>query len=84
MEQIHGVIYAIVSLHFKPETGGSLPPATLEHIGQFTGYVSHDRDTLEFMKLPQDPPQAIYICYRATGDQQNQILLPPERDEHIA
>ncbi|KAJ7467829.1 hypothetical protein B0H11DRAFT_2306239 [Mycena galericulata] len=35
MENIHNVIYAIVDLHIKSETPGSLPPATLDHIGKF-------------------------------------------------
>ncbi|KAJ7467830.1 hypothetical protein B0H11DRAFT_2306252 [Mycena galericulata] len=35
MENIHKVIYAIVDLHMKSETPGSLPPATLDHIGKF-------------------------------------------------
>lgn len=36
MEQIHGVIYGIVTIHMKSETGGTLPPAMLESMGKFT------------------------------------------------
>ncbi|KAJ7493580.1 hypothetical protein FB451DRAFT_1164474 [Mycena latifolia] len=36
MENIHVLLYAIVNLHIKSETGGSLPPTTLDHIGKFT------------------------------------------------
>ncbi|KAJ7467853.1 P-loop containing nucleoside triphosphate hydrolase protein, partial [Mycena galericulata] len=35
MENIHQVLFAIVDLHIKSETPGSLPPATLDHIGKF-------------------------------------------------
>ncbi|KAJ7493511.1 hypothetical protein FB451DRAFT_1164407 [Mycena latifolia] len=36
MENIHGLLYAIIDLHIKSETGGSLPPMILAHIGKFT------------------------------------------------
>ncbi|KAJ6557060.1 hypothetical protein DFH09DRAFT_1084408 [Mycena vulgaris] len=36
MEHVHGVLYAIVNLHLKSETGGHLSPVTLHHIGKFT------------------------------------------------
>ncbi|KAJ7749915.1 hypothetical protein B0H16DRAFT_863026 [Mycena metata] len=36
LEDIHGILYGIVNLHIESETPGSLPPATLEHIGRFT------------------------------------------------
>ncbi|KAJ7761713.1 P-loop containing nucleoside triphosphate hydrolase protein [Mycena metata] len=36
MEQIYGVIHAIINLHLEPATGGTLPPLTLKHMGQFT------------------------------------------------
>ncbi|KAJ7467838.1 P-loop containing nucleoside triphosphate hydrolase protein, partial [Mycena galericulata] len=35
LENIHKVLYAIVDLHIKSETPGSLPPATLDHVGKF-------------------------------------------------
>ncbi|KAJ7865606.1 hypothetical protein B0H14DRAFT_3133348 [Mycena olivaceomarginata] len=34
-ENIHGVIYAIVNLYMHLKTVGSLPSATLEHVGNF-------------------------------------------------
>ncbi|KAJ7185149.1 hypothetical protein GGX14DRAFT_409305 [Mycena pura] len=36
MENVHEVLYAIVNLHMKSETPGSLAPATLDHVGKFT------------------------------------------------
>ncbi|KAJ7131097.1 hypothetical protein C8R44DRAFT_850013, partial [Mycena epipterygia] len=36
MENIHGILYAIISLHITSETAGNLPPAILDHIGKFT------------------------------------------------
>ncbi|KAJ7493509.1 hypothetical protein FB451DRAFT_1360351 [Mycena latifolia] len=35
-ENIHALLYAIVKLHIKSETGGSLPPATLYQLAKFT------------------------------------------------
>jgi hypothetical protein len=35
MENIHPVLYAIISLYLKSETGGSLAPALLDNIGKF-------------------------------------------------
>ncbi|KAJ7493994.1 hypothetical protein FB451DRAFT_1491588 [Mycena latifolia] len=36
MENIHGVLYAIIILHITSETGEPLSPTTLVHIGKFT------------------------------------------------
>ncbi|KAJ7123640.1 hypothetical protein C8R44DRAFT_784133 [Mycena epipterygia] len=36
MENIHGLLYAIINLHIMSETEGTLAPATLHYIGQFT------------------------------------------------
>ncbi|KAJ7181496.1 hypothetical protein C8R43DRAFT_1101348, partial [Mycena crocata] len=36
MENIHGVVLAIVNLHLKSEIGGTVPPATLHDIAKFT------------------------------------------------
>ncbi|KAJ7103811.1 hypothetical protein C8R44DRAFT_858900 [Mycena epipterygia] len=36
MENIHSILYAIISLHIKSEATGNLPPATLDHVGKFT------------------------------------------------
>jgi hypothetical protein len=35
MENIHPVLYAIISLHLKSETVGSLAPVMLDNIGRF-------------------------------------------------
>jgi hypothetical protein len=35
MESIHQVLYAIVNLHIKSETPGSLAPSTVDCIGKF-------------------------------------------------
>ncbi|KAF7356024.1 hypothetical protein MVEN_00931900 [Mycena venus] len=36
MEQIHQILYAIIRLHITSDTGGALPPSTLENMGKFT------------------------------------------------
>ncbi|KAJ7107072.1 hypothetical protein C8R44DRAFT_323921 [Mycena epipterygia] len=36
MENISGILYALINLHITSETAGSLPPAILGHIGNFT------------------------------------------------
>jgi hypothetical protein len=36
MEQLHEVLYGIMHLHIKSDTGGQLPPSTLNHIRQFS------------------------------------------------
>ncbi|KAJ7119692.1 hypothetical protein C8R44DRAFT_853775 [Mycena epipterygia] len=36
MENIHHILYALINLQIKSETAGSLPPATLYHVGKFT------------------------------------------------
>ncbi|KAJ6533319.1 P-loop containing nucleoside triphosphate hydrolase protein [Mycena vulgaris] len=36
LEQTYGLLYAIVSLHMKPETGPDLSPSMLNHLGTFT------------------------------------------------
>ncbi|KAF8143946.1 hypothetical protein K438DRAFT_1875014 [Mycena galopus ATCC 62051] len=35
MENIHHILYAVVELHIKSETVGSLPPSKLDNIGKF-------------------------------------------------
>jgi hypothetical protein len=39
MENIHEVLYVIISLHLKSETVGSLPLARLDHMGKFAEQV---------------------------------------------
>jgi hypothetical protein len=46
MEPIHQVLYAIIDLHIKSETPGSLPPTTLHHIGEFTEQASMHLDLI--------------------------------------
>ncbi|KAJ7103935.1 hypothetical protein C8R44DRAFT_887424 [Mycena epipterygia] len=36
MENIHGILYAIINLHINSETAGSLAPVLLDHVGKFT------------------------------------------------
>ncbi|KAJ7457773.1 hypothetical protein FB451DRAFT_1372422 [Mycena latifolia] len=36
MEQIHQLLYAIIHVHIKSDTGGKLPPPMLNHLGKFT------------------------------------------------
>ncbi|KAJ7142572.1 hypothetical protein C8R44DRAFT_924163 [Mycena epipterygia] len=35
-ENIHQILHAIINLHMKPETAGSLPPTMLDHVDKFT------------------------------------------------
>ncbi|KAJ7142538.1 hypothetical protein C8R44DRAFT_924127 [Mycena epipterygia] len=35
MENIHGILYAIINLHIQSEATGILPPAMLDHVGSF-------------------------------------------------
>ncbi|KAJ7459374.1 hypothetical protein FB451DRAFT_1563731 [Mycena latifolia] len=46
MENIHGLLYTIISLHIESETRGSVPPTTLNHIGKFTEIVGMDYSRL--------------------------------------
>ncbi|KAJ7344091.1 hypothetical protein DFH08DRAFT_810618 [Mycena albidolilacea] len=39
MEIINQVLYAIINLHLKSETFGSLPPATVDNIGKFAEFL---------------------------------------------
>ncbi|KAJ7447013.1 hypothetical protein FB451DRAFT_1536773 [Mycena latifolia] len=36
LENVYQLLYAIINLHIKSETKGSLDPATLDHVGKFT------------------------------------------------
>ncbi|KAJ7868149.1 hypothetical protein B0H13DRAFT_1897242 [Mycena leptocephala] len=36
MEQTHQLLYAVIALHIKSDTGGELSPIMLKHIGNFT------------------------------------------------
>ncbi|KAJ7828411.1 hypothetical protein B0H13DRAFT_1917100 [Mycena leptocephala] len=58
MENIHLVIYAIVNLHMKSETPGSLHPSVLDHIGKFTETL-HKIHT--FVEAQQDGSKIKYL-----------------------
>ncbi|KAJ6520999.1 hypothetical protein DFH09DRAFT_1426346 [Mycena vulgaris] len=59
LEQTYGLLYAIVSLHMKPETGPDLSPSMLNHLGNFT-------DTLHkihtFVEAQQDKSKIRHFC----------------------
>ncbi|KAJ7255118.1 hypothetical protein B0H12DRAFT_1218889 [Mycena haematopus] len=57
-ENIHGIIYAIVNIHMKSEPPGTLPPATLEHVGKFTETL-HKIHT--FVEAQQDGNKIIHF-----------------------
>ncbi|KAJ7099033.1 hypothetical protein C8R43DRAFT_1141459 [Mycena crocata] len=40
MEQTHGLLDAVVSVHLKSTTGPELPPSMLDHLGKFTEHVT--------------------------------------------
>ncbi|KAJ7099029.1 hypothetical protein C8R43DRAFT_964197 [Mycena crocata] len=39
MEQTHGLLHAVVSVHLKSTTGPELPPSMLNHLGKFTEHL---------------------------------------------
>ncbi|KAJ7702553.1 P-loop containing nucleoside triphosphate hydrolase protein, partial [Mycena olivaceomarginata] len=51
VENIHQVLYAIINLHIKLDTPGSLPPSMLYHVGKFTETI-HKIHT--FLEAQQD------------------------------
>ncbi|KAJ7110952.1 hypothetical protein C8R44DRAFT_742726 [Mycena epipterygia] len=60
IENIHGILYAIIDLHIKSETAGRLPPVILEHIGKFTdGRTLHKIHT--FVEGQQDGNKIKYF-----------------------
>ncbi|KAJ7131146.1 hypothetical protein C8R44DRAFT_904175 [Mycena epipterygia] len=58
MENIHGILYAIIDLHITSETGGGLLPATLDHIGNFM-QILHKIHT--FVEAQQDGNRIKYF-----------------------
>ncbi|KAJ6473036.1 hypothetical protein C8R45DRAFT_1077774 [Mycena sanguinolenta] len=50
-ENIHGIIYAIVDLHLHSKPPGCVPPAIMDHIGQFTETL---HKILTFVQAQQD------------------------------
>ncbi|KAF7326476.1 hypothetical protein MVEN_02614700 [Mycena venus] len=51
MENIHQVLYAIVTLYIKSDTPGSLPPSIVDHIGKFMETL---HKLLTFVEAQQD------------------------------
>ncbi|KAJ7100462.1 hypothetical protein C8R44DRAFT_747510 [Mycena epipterygia] len=58
IENIHGILYAIIDLHIKSETAGGLTPVILDHIGQFTETL-HKIHT--FIEVQQDGNKIKYF-----------------------
>ncbi|KAJ6556303.1 hypothetical protein B0H19DRAFT_1262384 [Mycena capillaripes] len=40
MEETYQLLEVIICVHINSDTGGELPPSTLNHIGNFTQYVT--------------------------------------------
>ncbi|KAJ7089087.1 hypothetical protein C8R44DRAFT_958235 [Mycena epipterygia] len=60
MENIHGILYAVIDLHIKSESARSLPPVILDHIGKFTdGRTLHKIHT--FVEEQQDGNKIKYF-----------------------
>jgi hypothetical protein len=71
MEHIHQVLYALVNLHTKSETPGSLPPDTLLHVGEFMEYVP-SLMKLHYITNPhQDYSQDLHIYRSPAGRKQD-------------
>ncbi|KAF7366923.1 hypothetical protein MSAN_00951000 [Mycena sanguinolenta] len=58
LENVHQVIYTIISLHIKSETPGSLPPAMMDQVGTFMKtlhkiyiYIEAQQDRNKFKQL---------------------------------
>ncbi|KAJ7108253.1 hypothetical protein C8R44DRAFT_744197 [Mycena epipterygia] len=61
MENVSGILYAIVNLHLKSEPVGSLLPTTLNHVGNFTGRAQQEGNKIRDFFLPEQDdhtPQA--------------------------
>ncbi|KAJ6514150.1 hypothetical protein DFH09DRAFT_1099705 [Mycena vulgaris] len=64
MENIHVILYAIIQLHLKSESGGTLPPTTLKHVGKFTETLYK---ILTFVEAQQDANRIkLFFRYTAT------------------
>jgi hypothetical protein len=71
MEKTHELLDAIIILHISSDTGGVLPPKTLNHIGKFTEYffLVNNNWVIMLTTALQDPLQNPYFC-RGTSEQQ--------------
>ncbi|KAJ7131136.1 hypothetical protein C8R44DRAFT_55600 [Mycena epipterygia] len=61
MENVHGILYAIIELHITSETRQSLPPTILDHIGKFTETL-HKIHT--FIEAQQDGNKIKYFFHQ--------------------
>ncbi|KAJ6535861.1 hypothetical protein DFH09DRAFT_1402643 [Mycena vulgaris] len=50
LEETYGLLYAIVSLHIKPETGPDLSPSMLNHLGKFTEHFFRQGEMSKLLK----------------------------------
>lgn len=76
MEHIHQVLYALVNLHMKSETPGSLPPDSLLHVGKFMEYVPSPIKLHHIADAHQDYSQDLHICRSPAGRKQDQEFPP--------
>ncbi|KAJ7469068.1 hypothetical protein FB451DRAFT_1177064 [Mycena latifolia] len=58
LDHVHTVLYAIIALHINSESGGVLPPETLDHVGKFMRtlqkihvFVNAEHDGTTFKRL---------------------------------
>jgi hypothetical protein len=83
IENIHHIFYAIVTLHIRSDIAGSLPPATLDHIGKFTEYMwSRVGNGTSLTILSQNIAQDTHIRRSTARWKQDQVLLPSGGNEH--
>ncbi|KAJ7462867.1 hypothetical protein FB451DRAFT_1494899 [Mycena latifolia] len=54
LENVYQLLSAIISLHIKSETKGSLDPATLDHVGKFTDLLRTLHKIHTFVEAQQD------------------------------
>ncbi|KAJ7127622.1 hypothetical protein C8R44DRAFT_873450 [Mycena epipterygia] len=61
MENIHGILYAIINLHINSENAGSLAPVQLDYVGKFTETL-HRIHT--FLEAQQDGNKIKYFFHQ--------------------
>lgn len=62
MEQTHGLLYAIMTLHKPSDTNVELPPDVLHHVGRFTEYILPIGFKSLLSSRPQNTPQDVCFC----------------------
>ncbi|KAJ7852119.1 hypothetical protein B0H13DRAFT_1904799 [Mycena leptocephala] len=72
VENIHQVLYAIINLHVKSDTPGSLPLSMLYHVGKFTETI-HKIHT--FLEAQQDGNRIKNLFRQKTADNLHEELL---------